>query len=138
LTSLLGAAIGELAPEPTDPLYFYIADWLNHYRATLDPFFVRFADIWSYYFFSAIWYLFLIALVIQFGVRKKLLRGFLVALTVAVVCYVAAYWIEGTPVLPMTYETGMGIILGSVFAFFALVGFIAWRLTRMHAKIEFR
>ena len=138
LLSLVSMAVGTLAPEPSDPYAWYVMDWVNEYKSVLDPVFARFADLWAFYVFSTIWYLFLIAIVLQFGKRKKKIRSLIKVLTAFVIVYVAAYWLGGIPILPMSFELGMQIIIGSILLFAVLTAFIVWKLTHRGIEVQFK
>ena len=113
-------------------------DWATTYRGQLDPLLARFTDLWAFYVFAGIWYLFLVALVLQFGKRKEAIKSLLKMLTLFVILYIAAFWIGAAPQLPMTFETGMRILLGSILVFTVLVVFIVWKLTRLHMQVGFK
>ncbi len=138
LTGLLSAFAGQVFPEPTDPGTLFVMDWVTIYRAQLDPMFARFADLWAYYVFAGIWYLFLAALVLQFGKRREAIASIIKLLTVFTVVYIAAYWIGALPILPMSFSVGMQMIIGSILIFAILSGFIVWKLGRLQRQVEFK
>lgn len=138
LTGLISAFAGQILPEPTDPLTLFEMDWVTMYRGQLDPLLARFADLWAFYVFAGIWYLFLVAVVIQFGKRKEAIQSLLKIVTVFVILYIAAFWLGATPQLPMAFETGMQVLLGSILVFTFLMVFIVWKLSRQHTHVEFK
>ena len=138
LTTLLGACIGQLAPEPSDSIFFWFMDWLRTYGSVLDPMFARFAELWTFYILGTTWYLFLIALVLQFGKRKEIITSLIKLLTLFVLIYMAAYWLGGLPPLPMSFELGMQMLIGSILLFTALTTFIIWKLGQLRTEITFK
>ena len=136
MVSLLSAALGEVLPEPTDPLYFFIGDWIKNYGSLLEPWFLRFSELWTYYFLSATWYLFLLAVLLQFC--RETSKAILYLLTAGTIGYVFLYWWQGASTVPiaMTFENGMNLIYGSVVAFGILVIFDVWKLRQLYGEIE--
>ena len=138
MIGLLGAAVGEFAPEPTDVGALYLIDWSNQFTSSLDPALATFARLWGYYVFSAIWDLFLVAILLQFGRRKKMARSIIKVLLALTVVYVTAYWLGGFVVLPMTLEMGLHLLVGSAMAFAVIAFFVIWKLMHMHTRLTGR
>lgn len=57
---LSGMALGELLPEPTDALYFWLQRWLEENKLALGDMQYLALMLFSYYCLSAIWYFALI------------------------------------------------------------------------------
>ena len=138
LTALIGAAVGQALPEPTDSTYFFITQWLAQYGTRLDPWFARFVELWSFYMFSATWYLFLICLILQFRKNgwKRKMQMILKVLTVAAIVWVALYWIGAPTLYTMSYESGLYIIAGSSILFGVFALFILWKLRQSHTQVQ--
>lgn len=70
--------LGEIIPEPTDPVFIWLADWLKVNNGMIPTW--QYWLIWTfnYYLLSATWYMFLLALV--FGLELELRERFFVGL----------------------------------------------------------
>lgn len=127
---LLGAAIGEIMPEPTDPIFIWLTDWLKVHQAEIPVW--QYWGIWvfNYYVLSAIWYLVLLALVLGLDVtvheRVFLITGLLSA---GAVIGLAGYLISGRG-LPGVENLGLGYLItfASIGAFAGLGSFVLFRL----------
>ena len=112
---------------PSDVLRVYIAEWLTLYRVEMSPLTVTVIEFWSAYFFKAIWWLLLAALLIQF--KPKLPYAVVIGASFLAFLFLGGYWLGMVTLpFPLTYNAGRDILMISVVAFVVLVAFIWYRL----------
>lgn len=68
---LLSMGIGELLPEPTDAIYFWMQKWLALNVNVLSPLDYWLYSLFSYYCLSAIWYFVLCGVMVAWQVRAE-------------------------------------------------------------------
>jgi hypothetical protein len=106
-------------------------DWTNAYSVHLGPFWAKFAELWSYYWLSALWYLFLAGLLlVGFTSRRKML-AWLKIVTAVVSIFVFGVWLSQVK-MEMSYSTGVTILVGSIIVAIALVAFVYWKLKQTY------
>jgi hypothetical protein len=120
--ALLGMFIGQLLPEPTDPLYFYIVDWLKAHAGELSPQAYWFIGAWNYYALPSIWYLLLLTAMLY--ARAKIKRRLILGaglLTLGVTLYYVWQLSGGAHIFDVSdARIGMWITELSIFAFATL------------------
>ena len=63
--------LGEVLPEPTDPLFIWISDWLRVNQAQIPPWQYWSVFIFNVWFLSALWYFFIAILVLSLDVAVE-------------------------------------------------------------------
>ena len=63
-TALVTAIVATVLPSPTDPIHFYLQNWLYKHRMSRVLF--EFWELFDWYVLDALWYAFLLLLVFMF------------------------------------------------------------------------
>lgn len=134
------AGIAQALPEPTDPVAFWMFDWLQVYNAVLSPWLAMFVEFWTYFFFSAIWYFFIAAVIVRFKFRVT--KSVAAAMLFFPIVWLLGWMVSGQSLpIPMTYENGIIIMIWSLIIFGVTTGYLAIRLLRdetLRDEIELR
>lgn len=139
-TSVISVLIGNALPHPTDPLISWMLDWSRVYYAVLNPWLAQFIQVWVYFFFDAIWYFLIAAVILKFKFKVK--KSVVTAIILFPVVWLIGWLVSGESLpIPMTYANGIIIVAWSLIIFAVVTSYLAVRLLRDEAlrdEIELR